>query len=386
MKSTDMPNKEIYLDYAATSPVKAEILDSYFTDLNEIYANPASGHEAGHQAMLAIDRARAILSRVFHAKPHELIFTSGGTESLNLALQGLAGAYVRLPRKIVISAGEHEAVRAVSRAINYDVFEIGLDPDSGTVVRENLIGIVEKQQPGIVSLIYISNETGAINPVRELISEIRGLSPRTKIHLDAVQAAGKVELDFSALDCDLMSISGHKLGSPKGIGILIKRDKTLLKPLLYGGGQQSGLRSGTESAPLALALARAAERATSQLTDNAERCLLLKNLFLESLREITTEFRLLSPSTAVPQIIALSFPRLRGETLVNAASVRGVYISHGSACSGLHVGESPALRALGLSEDEILGTVRVSLNEDVAEDDIVAAARIIGSEYLRWRL
>lgn len=380
-----MSEKTVYLDNAASRRVKPEILEEYVTDLKEIYANPASGHEAGRCASEVILKSKDILAEVFSALPEEIIFTSGGTESINLALKGLKGGYPRIPARILISRGEHEAVREAAKALHWETFETALDPDSAAVDEEELIRTISDHSIGIVSLIVVSNETGAVNRVENLTAAIREISPRTKIHLDAVQAVGKIDLNFSRLKCDLMSVSGHKIGAPKGVGLLLRKKKTLLEPLIHGGGHQSGLRSGTENAPLFKAMAGAAEDAVNGLADNYQRCLQLKELFLYTLNKVTGEYILLSPSEAVPQIISLTFPHLRGETLVNAASTRGIYISHGSACSSIH-GENSALSALGLSEREVLGAVRISLTEDLTDEDIVLAAEIIGEEYLKWRL
>lgn len=386
MKLIDMQNTAVYLDYAAAGPICTDVLDNYCSDLKEIYANPASSHLAGHKSLAMIEEARSILAQVFRCSPSDLIFTSGGTESINLALKGLSEAYTRLPRKILITAGEHEATRKVAASINYDLTEISLDPVSYTVDQQALIDAVEEQNPGIISLILVSNETGAVTPITDIVALIRKLSPRTKIHLDAVQAVGKIPLNFASLDCDLMSVSGHKFGSPKGIGLLIKKPKTLLKPIILGGGQQSGFRSGTENAPLVRALAKAAELADAGIEENYRKCKDHREQFISKLSELTDEFRIISPTNGVPQILLLTFPRLRGETLVNAVSDRGVYISHGSACSSFNRGENAALRNLGLTDQEVLGTVRISFSKILSSEDVVNAAQIIGTEYLRWRL
>lgn len=386
MKLIDMQSTAIYLDYAAASPICTDVLDSYYSDLKEVYANPASSHSAGHKALTMIEEARSILAQVFRSNTSDLIFTSGGTESINLALKGLSGAYTRLPRKIFITAGEHEATRKIAASINYDLSEISLDPVSCTVDLQELMDAIEDQKPGIISLILVSNETGAVTPIADIVALIRKLSPRTKIHLDAVQAAGKIPLNFISFDCDLMSISGHKFGSPKGIGLLIKKPKILLKPIILGGGQQSGFRSGTENAPLVRALARAAELADADIEENYKKCRSHRKLFISKLSELTDEFRIVSPANGVPQILLLTFPRLRGETLVNAASNRGVYISHGSACSSLSREGNATLRNLGLTDQEVLGTVRISFSKILSSENVVNAAQIIGTEYLRWRL
>ncbi|NLK02111.1 MAG: cysteine desulfurase [Clostridiaceae bacterium] len=386
MKLIDMQNNAIYLDYAAASPICTDVLDNYCSDLRDIYANPASSHFAGHNALAMIEDARSILAQVFKANPADLIFTSGGTESINLALKGLAGAYTRLPKRILITAGEHEATRKVAASIHYDLTEISLDPISCAVDKKALLDAIEDQNPGIVSLILVSNETGAVTPIADIVTSIRKLSPRTKIHLDAVQAAGKIPLNFTEFDCDLMSISGHKFGSPKGIGLLIKKPKTILEPLILGGGQQSGFRSGTENAPLVKALATAAELADAEIEENYRKCKSYREQFIFKLSELTDEFRIVSPANGVPQILLLSFPRLRGETLVNAVSNQGVYISHGSACSGLHGKENITLRNLGLTDQEVLGAVRISFSKYLSSKDVIKAAQIIGTEYLRWRL
>ncbi len=381
-----MSEQKIYLDNAASRRIKPKVLQEYVTNLKEIYANPASNHEAGHFASEIIAKSKDILAETFSALPEEILFTSGGTESINFALKGLKRAYPRLPAGIIISQGEHEAVRETAKALQWKTLAIKLDPATAAVDIDELMQAISKNSIGIVSLIVVSNETGAVNSVEDLTAAIREISPRTKIHLDAVQAAGKIELNFSRLHCDLMSISGHKIGAPKGIGLLLRKKKVLLEPLIHGGGHQCGLRSGTENAPLYMAIARAAEDSVNNMSANNQKCRQLKDLFLSTLNKVTNEYRLLSPENAVPHIISMTFPHLRGETLVNAVSSRGVYISHGSACSGMSKTENPALSALGISEAEVLGAVRISLSEDLTDEEAVLAAEIIGEEYLKWRL
>ena len=381
-----MPNRAVYLDNAATRPIRAEVLEEYYQNLKEIYANPASSHKAGRLAFDLISSARKLLADLFQVKPEQLIFTSGGTEAINLALKGIKAAYPKLPQRILLSEGEHKAVFKAAAALDWEMGLIKIEGKSGAVSSADLLASLQKKDTGLVSLILVSNETGAITEAAELIPLIKKLSPRTKIHLDAVQAVGKIKLDFRDLGSDLISISGHKIGAPKGVGLLIKQEKLLLSPLLHGGGQQQGLRSGTENAPLAMAMARAVKISVENLAENNKKCQQLKEIFLHSLSEVANNFRLISPEKAVPQIISLSFPDLRGETLVNAASERGVYLSHGSACSGIKGEENLSLRSLGLSEREILGTLRISLSEDLSPEEVSRAAKIIASEYLKWRL
>lgn len=376
-------------DTTATSPVLPQVMELYALHLTRAANNPSSAHAGGIQAAGLYEEARRSIARSLDCLPEEVFFTSGGTESINLAIKGTAGLVRRKPKRAVTSAGEHDAVLAsmawLEESQGFDLIRIPL-LKTGRFDRSALEGALRDNPPFLVSLITVSNETGAINDPQSFVPAIRNLAPQAVIHSDIVQACGKLPFSFKQSGIDLASVSGHKLGAPKGTGLLIKRQGLTLEPLLHGGGQQSGLRSGTVDLPGALALAEALAHHIENLADRVERVKALRRDFLLALKEEGQIYRLLSPEEASPYLISIAFPGLRGETLMNALSAESIYISTGSACGSSKAGRNHVLAAMGLDKKTILEAVRISFSPGHKTEDVRHLAGRIADLYDRYAL
>lgn len=374
----------IYLDHTATMIPERELLEYYVECALEYPANPASIHSAGFAARKAQASAINQLAKSFDCRPEELLITSGGSESINMAIKGTLAANKRLGQRVLISEGEHSAVAETAKWLTshgYIVETIGLSAE-GIIDLEQLEQALKKPA-AMLSLIYVNNETGAAAPVEEVVRLRNSLQPDMLIHVDGVQACGKLSWSFKRLGVDLFSGSGHKFGAPRGIGFLIHRYGIKIEPLIHGGGQQRGLRSGTENVPLVMTMARAAEIANNDLAQKTDYISGLKRQLLDRLTELGVSYMPLSPVNAVPGIVSLAVEGLRGETLLHALENNEIFVSTGSACSSKKREESAVLRAMKLPEDLIKGSIRISLSKSNTIEEIDTVAEAI-SQAVKW--
>lgn len=365
----------IYLDYAATAPLKREVFDIYTEQLQTNYANPASLHGPGLEAEKSLNLSRKKIAELLGAAKARLILTSGGSESINTALKGLFQVKSRQGKKLIISAGEHPAVRKTadfleSRGIKLDVLPLTA---RGTIDLDCLEKALA-EPTALLSIIHVSNETGAVNPLREITAVRNRCQPDTLIHLDAVQAPGKIALDFSRLGVDMLSGSGHKIGAPKGIGWLLLRRGIHLEPLIHGGGQQDNMRAGTENAPLAAALAAALELTVTGTGAGREKVRTLRDYYISLLDDYGIRYELVSPADGVPHILAIAFPGIRAETMLHALEAKQVYVSAGSACSSRKRQINPVLKAMRLQSDLAESTIRLSFAPELTAGEMATAA------------
>ena len=376
-------------DTPATSPVLPEVMEAYLPRLSEAANNPSSAHGGGIKAAGFYEEARQSIARSLDCRPEEIIFTSGGTESINLALKGWACAEKRRPARVITSAGEHEAVLA---SLDYlqsaGLCETSRIPllYSGQLDQDALESSLKTNPAGLISLIAVSNETGAVNDLAGLVPVIRRTAPQTLIHSDIVQACGKLPFSFRNWGLDLASIAGHKIGAPKGTGLLIKKQAIRLVPQLHGGGQQEGLRPGTVDVAGAMALAQALVFHVNRLDDHLEDTARLRRCFLDSIGKLTVPHRILSPEGGSPYVLSIAFPGLRGETLMNALSAESIYISTGSACGSRLAGENRVLAAMGHDKETILSAVRISFNPNQTEQAVLHLAERIAALHARYAL
>lgn len=376
-------------DTTATSPVLPEVAEAYVLRLAEAANNPSSAHAGGMRAAALYEQARHSIARSLDCLPENLVFTSGGTESINHALKGEAGRAGQLPKRAVTSAGEHDAVLASLEYLRVSQdFELVLLPllASGQVDRTALLASLKESAPSLVSLIAVSNETGAVNDLPDLVAAIRGLAPQAVIHSDIVQACGKLPFSFRRSDLDLASIAGHKIGAPKGTGLLIKGGNIRLTPLLHGGGQQAGLRSGTIDVPGAMALAEAIRFHVDRLEDNLLVTSRRKEEFLSEIHARKIPFQVLSPEQGSPYVLAIAFSGIRGETLMHALSADSIYLSTGSACGSRRAGENRVLAAMGYDRKTILSAVRISFNPNHSKEDVRFLAERIAAHHARYAI
>ena len=360
--------RKFYLDEAATTKVYPEVLKDMEKYYLEEYGNPSSLHEMGEKAQKAINEAREILAREINAKPNEIIFTSGGTESDNLAIQGLARAYPK-KKKILISAIEHAAVMETCNFLGkegYEVVKIRVNKD-GLVNIDELKKEIDKNTDNIllVSIMHANNIFGTIQD----IAAIGKLCKENNVifHTDAIQSFGKLKIDVKKMNIDILSASAHKIHGPKGIGFLYVKDGIKIKPLIFGGGQEKDLRSGTENVPGIIGFAEALELTKNV---NKEKIRKIRDKLMSELEKIGGNVNGTKDENRIYNNVHVSFLGIDNETLVAFLSHKGIYVSAGSACDSKKEKEDYVLRALGLNKKEISGSIRITLNEEVTDKDI----------------
>jgi cysteine desulfurase len=371
-------NQRSYLDYNATAPLRPEVRDAV-TEALELYGNPSSVHAEGRAARGAIEAARASVAELIGARPEDVIFTSGGTEANALALAAQPGGAWHC----YMSAVEHPSVLAGGRFYRETTTRIRVTPD-GVIDLEILAKELEKHHLGgwrpFVSLMAANNETGAIQPVAEAAKIVH--SANGLIHTDAVQAAGRIGLDMAALGADMLSLSAHKVGGPKGIGALVLREGASVEPLLKGGNQELRRRAGTENVAAIVGFGVAARLAGADLAKSNEIARLRDELEKQALVIAPNAVVLSAKVERLPNTSCIAVPGVKAETLVIGLELAGVAISSGSACSSGKVEASHVLRAMGVPEEVAQGAIRVSLGFATKRDDIEnflkAFAELIG--------
>lgn len=371
-------NLPIYLDHSASTEPWPAVLEHFASQLKASFANPSSMHRLGRQAEKSLDDSRQQMAVSLGCHRDELILTSGGSESINLAIKGFAAANPRLGNRIITSCGEHAAtVETLNylRLQGFEIVEIPLLP--GGQIDLGCLAEALARPAALISLIHVSNETGSVNPVEAVVRLRNQLQPAAAIHLDAVQSLGRLPVNFHKMGIDLLSGSGHKVGAPKGIGWLIVRRGIRLAPQIHGGGQQHGLRSGTENPPLSAALALAVRLTASDLAEKTALVGSLRQHLLASLSEAGVSYEVLSPADGVPHILAIAFPGLRGETLLHALEAREIYVSTGSACSSGKKKHNPVLRAMGFPDKLAACAIRISLSASNTKEEMILAAQAI---------
>ncbi len=366
----------IYLDHAASTRVSDDVLALMTEVMRTAWGNPSAQHPQGAAARAHLETARQrVLAALGDRGAGDVIWTSGCTEADALAVIGAARA--RAGAAVVVSTLEHPAVGAAADALAADgrrVVKVAPGPDA--VIDPGAVAEAVGEAPAVVAIVMVQNELGVVQPIAAIAGELRRRAPGCHIHVDAAQALGKVAIDVRALGVDSLAIAGHKLHGPKGSGALWLRSGAPLEPLWVGGGQQRGLRGGTQDAPGAAGLGLAAERATRELAAARARWLELAGLVTERLAARGVAFRQLVPDQRrAPHILALGFPGVPASALRTVLASRGVYISTGSACAERDAKPSPALEAIGLPADTGMG--RLSFGHDTTPEEVAAAAEIL---------
>jgi cysteine desulfurase len=362
--------RTVYLDNAATTPVDKRVLDAMLPYFSEKFGNTGSMHQKGLEAKEAVEEARAKVAKIIGADEKEIIFCSGGTESDNLALIGVANAYKEKGNHIITLKIEHHAVLDTCEYLEEQGFKI-----TYVNVKEN--GIVDpkeiekaiKKDTILISVMYANNEIGTIQPLRE-ISEI---SKKHKIlfHTDACQAAGYLDINVNNLGVDLMTLNGSKIYGPKGIGILYARKGIILKPLIYGGGQERGVRSGTENVPAIVGFAKALEIAQQEKEKESARVSRLRDKLTEGIKKKINHIHINGDlKQRLPNNVNISFLGVEGESMILHLDSKGICASTGSACSSHSLEPSHVIKALGLSDEASHGSLRFTLGRHTTEDDI----------------
>ncbi len=367
---------EAYLDNAATTRCSEGVVQAVTEAMTKTYGNPSSLHRKGMEAERIVKAARETVAKTLHAKEKEIVFTSGGTESNNLAIFGAVQANKRVGKRILTSAVEHPAVRNPMKALEQQGYEVIFLPvDTAGVVSLDALCDAANEETVLLSLMHVNNEIGTVEPIEEAVKILREKSPHAVFHVDAIQSYGKRMLSPGKTGIDLLSVSGHKIHGPKGVGFLYIREKTKLISQILGGGQQEGVRSGTENVPGIAGLAIAAEESHTGLSEKeahvrARREQLIAGL--DGLDGISVNGGK-TPDTASPYITSVSVSDVRSEVLLHALEDEGVFVSAGSACSSNKPAVSETLRAIGLEEKYLSSTVRFSFSSRTTEEEVALA-------------
>lgn len=362
-------SKIIYLDNAANTLVNPEILQTYQKVIEQFIANPSSIHFEGQKASHLLDIARQQILDCFHLSNHEVIFTSGATEANNLAIKGTAFQYANRGRHIITSVAEHPSVLEVFRQLEtkfqFTVTYLPINKD-GIIDIDDLKKAITNET-SLVSLMAVNNETGAINPIKEIAS-ILSKHPKIIFHVDAVQAVGKILFDYSKVD--LITIAGHKINALNSCGVLLKRKKIDLLPLLAGGGQEGGIRSGSNDVAMGVSLSKAIRLALADVPSKIEYIKPLNQQIRSYLLANADLYEINTPNDASPFIINFSLKNRKASVVVEALSNRGIMISSTSACHARKEAFSYVVKAMGKAEQIYSNTLRVSLDTTNTKSDV----------------
>lgn len=363
---------EAYLDNSATTCVYQETADLVCDLMVNHYGNPSAMHQKGVEAEQYIRTAQETLAKILKVKEKEIFFTSGGTESDNWALVGTAMANKRTGNHIITSAIEHPAVSAPLAFLEEQGFRITRLP----VNKEGLVDVNELEEAItpetiLVSIMYVNNEIGAVEPIGEIGRRIKAKNPKTYFHVDAIQAFGKYRIYPKRMGIDMLSVSGHKIHGPKGTGFLYIDERVKIKPIIYGGGQQKGMRSGTENVPGCAGLGLAAKMVYTDHDAKIDKLYAIKDRMVKGLQAMDgVTVHGLTGRDSAPQIVAAGFEGVRAEVLLHALEDKGIYVSSGSACSSNHPGVSGTLKGIGVKDSLLDSTLRFSFGAFNTEEEV----------------
>lgn len=368
---------EIYLDNSATTKPYKEVVDKMVYALTIDYANPSAVHKKGVEVEKNIKKIRQEIARSIGCKDKEIIFTSGGTESNNTIIRSVASLNKKRKNHIITTNIEHPSVLRTMEDLEEQGFEVTyLKVNDKGVVDINDVKSAIKDNTILVSMMHVNNEVGSIQPIKEVGKYLSTLNEKVYLHVDAVQSFAKINFKPSRYNIDFMSVSGHKLHGPKGIGFMYIKDINRVKPMLTGGGQEFGLRSGTENVAGIYGLGEAINIIMEDLNSKIEKMSNLRNLLKDYIVENIDDIKVNSPEDGVCHILNISFRHVRGEVLLHHLAHQGIFVSTGSACSSKKKG-SHVLNAMGLTAEEIDGAIRFSLSDMTTEEEIKEACEII---------
>ena len=371
---------EAYFDNSATTRVYPETADLVRDLMTADYGNPSSMHRKGVEAERYVREAAETLARILKVNKEEILFTSGGTESDNLAMIGAAFANRRAGDHIITTAVEHPAVSAPAAFLEEQGFRVTYLPvDGAGVVRMDALLSALTPDTILVSVMLVNNETGAVMPAAEIGRMVHEKCPNALLFVDAVQAFGRMEIRPRTMGIDLLAVSGHKIHAPKGVGFLYIRNGAKVRPMLLGGGQQNGMRSGTDNVPGISGMAFSAGKMYDHLKENTEHLYALKKRMAEGLQAIPdVTINGMPAAEGAPHILNVTVRGVRSEVLLHALEDKGIYISAGSACSSHKRRPSAVLTAMGLSKSDIESTVRISFSEEDTEEEVDYTLQTLG--------
>ena len=363
---------ECYLDNSATTKAFDEVIEAVKSEMSEYYGNPSSMHIKGFEAEKKIKETTKIIASTLKCDESEIIYTSGGTEADNMALIGIARAYKRSGKHIITSSIEHAAVLQSAEFLKEEGYEITyLSTDSKGVINLEELENSIREDTILVSIMGVNNEIGTVEPIEKISEIIKKKNPNTLFHVDAVQAYGKIKLITKKMGIDLLSVSGHKIHGPKGIGFLYVSYKVKIKPIIFGGGQQKNMRSGTENVCGIMGLGAAVKRIFDNFDEDTARMRELREYMIKGLSECEgVTINGADAEGSAPHIVSASVKGVRAEVLLHSLEEKGIYISSGSACASNKPAVSATLKAIGVDKDLLDSTVRFSFSVLTTKDEI----------------
>ena len=370
---------EIYLDNSATTQCLESVANIVAKVMCEDYGNPSSMHMKGVQAENYVKMAKTVIAKNLKVNEKEIFFTSGGTESDNLAIIGAAMANHRAGNHLITTCIEHPAVLRTMEYLETQGFQVTYLPvdEFGRIRLQDLENALTPNTI-LVSIMHTNNEIGSLQPIAEAGSLIKRYNPNIVFHIDAVQGYGKFRIYPKKMGVDMMSVSGHKIHGPKGIGFLYINEKVKIKPISYGGGQQKGMRSGTDNVPGMAGLAKAVEEVYRFLDKDVENLYALKEYFIRGLMQIEdVKINGYTGFDSAPHIVSVSIRGIRSEVMLHALEDRGIYVSAGSACSSHKATTSATLRAIGVEKDLLDSTIRFSFSIFTTKEEIDYTLKVL---------
>lgn len=363
---------EAYLDNSATTAAFPEVGELVAKIMCEAYGNPSSMHNKGVEAENIIKNAKEIIAKSLKCDIREILITSGGTESDNMALMGVASANNRMGKHIITTQIEHHAILETTehlKDMGYEITYLSVDKN-GVISLEELKQAI-RPDTILVSIMHTNNEIGSLQPIEEAGALIKKANPRTLFHTDAVQGYGKFVINPKKCNIDLLSVSAHKIHGPKGVGFLYIGSRVKIHPIIFGGGQQKGMRSGTENVPGIAGMAKAVEMCYRTLSEDVDRLYELKEYFVKNALGIEgTSINGLTGRESAPHIISLSVKGVRAEVLLHALEDKGIYVSSGSACATNRPALSSVLQAIKIDKSLVDSTIRISMSVHTTKEEI----------------
>ncbi len=366
----DIGKRRIYMDYSAGKPVDPRVTDAMVPFFNSHYGNPSSVHTLGQEAKQALEKSREIVAQLINSeKPEAIVFTSGATESNNLAIRGTAGRNKSRGNKVITSSVEHMSVVNPCKLMIRNGFQVAFLPvDKFGVLDLEKLETELNDQTTLVSIVYANPEIGTIEPIKEISKIVH--AKKAFLHVDATAASGQVPIDVQDENIDLLTLSSNDMYGPKGVGALYIKPGTTIEPINQGGGQERGLRSGTENIPGVVGFAKAAEIAKNEMTNESKRLILLRNKLIEGLIEpIPNSYLNGHPTQRLPDNVSVRYSFIEGESILLSLDIMGVFASSGSACAAKTLQPSHVLLALGLEPEDAHGSLMLTLGRENTQED-----------------
>ena len=363
---------QAYLDNSATTVCEPKVVEKVVQMMSEIFGNPSAMHNKGVEAENYVKEAKEIIAKTMKVQEKEILFTSGGTESNNLAIMGCAAANHRMGKHLITTKIEHPSVGNVMKHMEEEGYEVTYLPvDENGIVKLDKLKAALRPDTMLVSVMHVNNEIGAVQPIEEISKLVKANNKATLFHVDAIQGYVKYRIYPKKMGIDLLSVSGHKIHGPKGVGFLYVDSKVKIKPILFGGGQQRDLRSGTENVPGIVGLAEAAKEIYTDFENKIDQLYDVKAYFVEKVMELeNVKINGLTGRDAAPHVVSVSFPGIRSEVLLHSLEDREIYASAGSACASNKPAVSATLKAIDAPKEHLDSTLRFSFSVHTTKEEI----------------